>query len=97
MPGARRDQQVRRRDRDALPPRLAGEGACLAPDRFIDGQGRQHALELAQHRTLPLAARAVPQFQADNRAPAGFAVLERALEAGAHRRIAIGTQEMDPR
>lgn len=95
--GADRDQPVGRRHRDSACPRPAREIHRHLPDLAGDGQLRQYALKLSKLRLLTVAAGAVPEFEADHRAPTRCTATENALDAFARGGVPVGAQQVDSR
>ncbi len=71
-PGTRRYEQVCRRDRHTSRAGLACKVVCPTPDLVIDSEFRQQSLEISQRFFLTITARAIPEFQPNDRAPAGL-------------------------
>ena len=68
----------------------------LPPNLTVDCQLGDDAGEFPQHVSFVCSAGTVPEFQLDDRAPAGIPAVERGLYAGVHTGIAIGPKEMNP-
>jgi hypothetical protein len=71
--GTRCYEQVCRRNRHTSRAGLTRKVVCSTPDCFVDPEFRQQALEISQRFFLAITACAVPEFQPNDRAPAGFA------------------------
>lgn len=96
MSRARHDEKIRGRRSDGGCTTPSGQVARAVPDLWHDGKLGEETFELPQGLLLAVAARAVPEFQPNQGAPARGAGLEDGLDSRANGCIAIGTQEVDP-
>jgi len=67
------------------------------PDIAFDWQFRERIGKAPQHVPLPTAAGAVPEFKLHHRTPAGLSGRQGGFDPGANGRVAMRTQQVDPR
>jgi len=96
-PGARRNQDVRRRHGDSGASRPACELVRTRPDVVVDREFQQHFLEVAQALAVAITRCTVPQFEPHQRTPARFPRGECCFDSRSHHGITVRTQEMNPR
>ena len=78
---------------------LSGSGCQLVrpgPDLPVDGQLWQHTGEFPQHLAFTRPPGAVPEFQLNQWAPAGFPAPEHPFDACADLWVAVRSKEVDP-
>ena len=90
------DQDVGSRDRDAGRTCASCKFERGGPNVIVDGEFGQQSLEIPQYFFFSIAARAIPQFQPDDRAPAGLAGIKRAGYAVPDCRIPIRPKHVNP-
>ena len=94
--GAGRDDDVGGRNGDSARPCPPRKRMRRAPDLVVDGELGQGAGKVLEDASFPLPARAVPELELNQRAPARPSVREGRLDAGPNVPIAVRSEQVYP-